>query len=227
MKKAVVVHSGGMDSSICLKLAIEEFQAQNVLSLSFRFGQRHSEELEAAKKICSAWGVSHKTLPLDFYPLITESALLNPSKKISQERGESANTLVVGRNGLFARIGAILCDYLGSDQLFMGVVGLEEENSGYRDCSREYMDLLENILRIDLDNPRFTIRTPLVHMTKMASLEIAHSLGILSFLLENTISCYEGLPQKGCMICPACHLRNRGIKQFQEKYPDIVLPYSF
>jgi len=224
-KKAVVVHSGGMDSSICLKLAIDEFNAENVLSLSFSFGQRHQIELEAAKTICLAWGVDHLEIPLSFYSAITESALLTKTESIKQDDGKSANTLVVGRNGLFARIGAILCDYLGADTLFLGVVGLEQENSGYRDCSREYMDLMEKILRMDLANDEFQIRTPLVHLTKIASLELACKLGVLPFLLENTITCYEGIPRLGCTKCPACKLRNRGLEQFKEYHPEVALPY--
>ena len=66
LKKAVVVHSGGMDSSLCLALAIEEFGRENVLSLSFRYGQRHSPELAQAERICQDWGVDHTELRLDY-----------------------------------------------------------------------------------------------------------------------------------------------------------------
>ena len=87
------------------------------------------------------------------------------------------------------------------------------------------MDLMEEIMRLDLDDPSFEIRTPLVHMNKKESLEFGHKLGVLAFLLEQTITCYEGIGEKGCQKCPACHLRNAGIEQFLEAHPDFCFSY--
>lgn len=213
-KKAIVIHSGGMDSSICLALACKEFSPEMVLSLSFSYDQRHKNELECAKKICTDWKVDHAEIPITALSALTDNALTNTSIPISHLENSPPNTLVVGRNGLMARLGAIHANHLGASVIFMGVMELEAANSGYRDCSRKYMNMMEEILRIDLDDTQFTIRTPLVSMTKKESLQVADELGVLDYLLENTISCYEGIAGQGCKKCPACILRNEGIAQF-------------
>lgn len=213
-KDAVVIHSGGMDSSICLALAIKEFGVQNVLSLSFNYHQRHSPELVQAEQICKDWGVDHTVINVDCLAAITENALTNNSIAINNET--VPNTLVVGRNGLMARLGAIHANHLGARCIYMGVLGLEGNHSGYRDCSREYMDLEQRVLRLDLDDPEFEIRTPLVFMTKKETLQVAEKLGVLDYLLEMTITCYEGIRGSGCTRCPACILRNEGIAQYYE-----------
>jgi 7-cyano-7-deazaguanine synthase len=215
-KKAIVIHSGGMDSSICLALAMEEFGKEQVLSLSFRYDQRHVAELRQAAKICRDWGVDHAVLSIDCLKEITTNALLDPEMAIEHPEEGPPNTLVVGRNGLMARLGAIHAEHLGAHCLYMGVIEVEEANSGYRDCSRRYMDLMQEILRIDLGDPAFEIRTPLVKMTKKETLAVADRLGVLAYLLKETISCYEGLPGEGCGKCPACKLRNEGVRQYRQ-----------
>lgn len=213
-KKAVVVHSGGMDSSLCLALAMREFGAHDVLSLTFSYGQRHAPEIVQAEQICRSWGVDHLLLNIDCLERITTSALIGRAIPIQHEQGKPPNTLVVGRNGLMARLAAIHLHDMGGHAIYMGVMGLDGANSGYRDCSRAYMDQMQEILRLDLDDAQFEIRTPLVAMTKKETMELADSLGILPFLLENTITCYEGLFHPGCCLCPACKLRNEGLAGF-------------
>lgn len=224
-KKTVVIHSGGMDSSLCLALACKEYGNSNVLSLSFSYSQRHSIELEKAAKICNDWNVDHIVLNIECLNQITENALTRSSLKIQHNQNTPPNTLVLGRNGLMARLGAIHAHSLGASSIYMGVIEVEAANSGYRDCSRKYMDLMEEILRIDLDNPNFRIVTPIMYMTKKETMELAFELGVLEYLLLETITCYEGISKMGCRICPACKLRNDGIAQFKESYPDVVLPY--
>ncbi len=213
-KKAIVVHSGGMDSSLCLALAIDAFGRDQVLSMSFSYQQRHSAELKAATKICKDWQVDHIEVPITFLNDLTSNALTQSDMKIEHTQGEAPNTLVVGRNGLMARLAAIRAYGLGANYIYMGVIGVDTANSGYRDCSREYMDLMQQILRIDLDNPKFEIRTPLMEMIKAETMALGDKLGILDYLIENTISCYEGLPKRGCEKCPACLLRNEGIDAY-------------
>ncbi len=213
-KKAIVIHSGGMDSSICLALAIKEFGRDEVLSLSFSYQQRHSNELIQAAHICQQWGVQQVIIQIDALNELTDNALMNKNVEIKHSADQAPNTLVMGRNGLMARLGAIHAHQLKANCIYMGVMGLEGANSGYRDCSRDYFNLKEQLLRIDLGNPNFEIRTPLVHMTKKETLDLAEKLGVLEFLLENTITCYEGLRHQGCRVCPACILRNHGIEEY-------------
>lgn len=225
-KKAVVIHSGGMDSSLCLTLAIKEFGNENVLSMSFNYGQRHSPELKQAAKICSDWNIDHVEIPIHCLQEITENALTNSSIPIEHPDNSPSNTLVTGRNGLMVRLGAIHAHHIGAKFIYMGVMEIEEANSGYRDCSRKYVDMMQEILRIDLDDPHFEIRTPLVQMLKKETMELGYRLGILEYLLKETISCYEGIPLQGCALCPACKLRNKGLLDFMHQHPDFSLPFA-
>lgn len=222
-KKAVVIHSGGMDSSICLAKAIQEFGAPHVLSLSFSYGQRHTPEIIQAGLICADWKVDHLIVNIDFLSKLTNNALLNHEMPILHLKGEAPNTLVLGRNGLMARLGAIYAYERGANILYMGVIEVEEANCGYRDCSRRYIDLMEQILKIDLDDPHFEIRTPVIKMTKKETMDLAHQLGVLPYLLKTTITCYEGIRGEGCKVCPACKLRNDGIASFKKLHPEIPL----
>ncbi|NGX58310.1 MAG: 7-cyano-7-deazaguanine synthase [Chlamydiae bacterium] len=226
-KQAIVVHSGGMDSSICLALAIKEFGPENILSVTFDYHQRHQPEILQAKKICHDWKMDHVILEIDCLKEITQDALLHHDIEITHQNGQPPNTLVIGRNGLMGRVAGIQAHSLGASCIYMGVIEVDSANSGYRDCSRDYMDRLEELLRIDFADPNFEIRTPLVHMTKRESLEYADSLGVLDYLLAETITCYNGKRYWGCRECPSCVLKNEGIREYAEAYPDYVLPVQY
>jgi 7-cyano-7-deazaguanine synthase len=225
-KSAVVVHSGGMDSSLCLAVAVKEFGPSNVLSLSFNYLQRHSVELKQAKKIADHFKVDHIVLDLPILEKITDNALTNHSLSIETLKNSPPNTMVVGRNGLMAEIAGIHAHGLNANCLYMGVMELEGANSGYRDCSREYMDTVQALLRMDLNQPKFEIKTPLIKMTKAETMELGYSLGVLEFLLEETLTCYEGVAKQGCMKCPACKLRHDGIRAFLLKRPEFNFSYK-
>lgn len=225
-KKTVVVHSGGMDSSLCLALAIKEFGAHQVLSLSFTYNQRHSVELKKAAEISRYFGVDHVEVDLSCLSQITDSALIGDDKKIEHKTGETPNTIVIGRNGLMARVAGIHAQSLGASCIYLGVMELEAANSGYRDCSRSYMDIIQSALRLDFADPFFEIRTPLVTMNKKQSMELGNELGVLEYLLESTITCYEGIEKEGCLQCPACKLRNAGLKIFSIEHPEVKYSYK-
>jgi 7-cyano-7-deazaguanine synthase len=225
-KEIVVIHSGGMDSSLCLFLACEEFGARATCSLSFDYGQRHHGELEHAAHIAHHFGVDHQVLDISsLKPCWEGSALVDRTLKIDHAPGTIPNTFVVGRNGIFVHLAATWAAQHGANILSLGVMERADANSGYPDTSRHYMDLMQSICRLDLGRPDFEVRTPLVQLDKLETLELAASKNILSWLLENTISCYEGIPLEGCRKCPACLLRNAGIAQFRRKYPHVPLPY--
>ena len=225
-KDTVVVHSGGMDSSLCLALAIKNHGAENVLSLSFSYGQRHTTELEYAKSICKKWKVDHRVINIDCLNKITDSALLDPKTKIEHVKDKAPNTLVVGRNGLMARVAGIHADNISANSIYMGVIEVEEANSGYRDCSRKYMDIIQAALRMDFNKPGFEIKTPLVFMDKKETMELGFELGVLDYLVENTLSCYEGVVKEGCGRCPACKLRNEGLREFSQEHPEFSFSYK-
>lgn len=225
-KKAVVVHSGGMDSSICLALAIQEHGRNNLLSLSFDYGQRQKLEIERAASICQDWQVQHKVVRFDCLKDLTKNALIDKDQDLDDFPDKVSGSCVVGRNGLFARLAAIQAQSIAAECLYMGVLELDCTNSGIADCSRKYIKLLEKIFRIDLLSPNFSIRTPLIHMTKKETMQIAYDLGILSYLLRQTITCYHGIPELGCKTCPACKLRNEGLKEFEESCPNFMPPFE-
>lgn len=224
-KKAIVVHSGGMDSSLCLAIAVKEHGAENILSLSFSYGQRHSQELQYSQIICNEWGVEHLVIDINCLEKVTSSELLTSSNDVHLEDGVPG-TLVVGRNGLMARVASIHAESIGADSIYMGVIEVEEANSGYRDCSRKYMDIIQAALRLDFANDKFSIKTPLVYMTKKETMNLGYELGVLEFLVENTLSCYNGVEKEGCLKCPACKLRNQGLREFAKENSAFEFSYK-
>lgn len=227
VKHAIVVLSGGMDSAICLALCIKNFGAKHTSAITFDYGQRHQSEKESAKIIAKYFGVDQITVELPFFSQLTTNALLDHDRSLNEFQEEFAlpNTLVIGRNGLFARVGAIYAHNVKASHLYLGVLGLEAANSGYLDCSRNYFDLMEQVLRIDLGTENFWIHTPLVDMTKKQTLELAYDLGSLKFILENSITCYDGIKDFGCGKCAACNLRNAGISEYLKSNPSFHFSY--
>ena len=88
------------------------------------------------------------------------------------------------------------------------------------------MDIIQAGLRMDFANPKFDIKTPIVFMSKKETMELGYQMGNLQYLLDNTITCYEGIPKAGCGKCPACMLRNQGIREFMQEHEDFVFSYK-
>jgi 7-cyano-7-deazaguanine synthase len=214
--EALVLHSGGMDSSICLLIAKQRFGSENVLSVGFRYGQRHASELEAAEEIANHFGIRRAVLDLPMVPGWEGSSLLSHSVAI-QMSDSLPNSFVPGRNGLFLMMAAPLARSLGAHHMYIGVMEQEGAFSGYPDCHRAYIDAVEGVVRLDLQDPMFSIQTPLVSCTKAQTLEIASSFGVLDYLLEHTVTCYNGLRGRGCGTCPACTLRQAGEEEYYQR----------
>jgi 7-cyano-7-deazaguanine synthase len=210
-----------MDSSLCLLLARNQFGSDRVVSIGFGYQQRHAAELMAAAEIAQHYGIRREVIQMPPVPGWEDSALVTHSMPIVS--GNTVpNSFVPGRNGLFLMMASIRARVLGAHALFIGVMEREGTNSGYPDCSRAYIDAVQTVIRYDLQDPHFSIQTPLVHMTKAQTMELADSLGELDFLLSHTITCYEGIPGRGCRSCPACRLRNEGIDEFFRTHPEKV-----
>lgn len=214
--KAIVLHSGGMDSSICLLVARERFGAEHVVSVGFNYTQRHAKEIEAARIIAEHYGVQRVEIDVPQLPGWEVSSLVNTSLSINHVQ-TVPNSFVPARNGLFLMMATPLAARLGVSDIYIGVMEREGAYSGYPDCTREYIDLVQAVMRKDASNPLLCVHTPLIHMTKKETLDLADSKGELSYLLTHTISCYEGLQGRGCEKCPACILRNAGIDEFFQK----------
>lgn len=226
MLSCVVLHSGGMDSSICLALAKKQYGAQRVVSLGFSYGQRHAVEMAAADTICQGWGITRTVLDASIVSQLTSNALVDPSLSIQIHEG-IPSTMVVGRNGLLCWLASLWAYKHGVFRISTGIIELEEANSGYRDCSRAYMDRVQELLRMDFACPSFEIQSPLVKMNKLQTLELAHELGVLDELLCKTVTCYEGIKYWGCTHCPACSLRNQALRQYCAKNENYTLPSPY
>ena len=212
--KAVVVLSGGQDSATCLALATKKYGAEHVAAITFKYGQRHSIETKYAKRLAtSAFGVAKWIcVPLDFYSGITSNALLDNSTRIARRRGSKCpNTVVEGRNAIFLQIACVWAKSLGALEVYTGVS--EADYSGYPDCREGFIRAQQRSIRLALDYP-IKIVTPFMHMSKAEEWALADKLGIFDMVMNSTVTCYNGIPGKGCGKCPACKLRNQGLKKF-------------
>lgn len=228
--RALVIHSGGMDSSICLKQAItQDFHPEEVLAVSFFYHQKHQRELVQAKKIAQDWSVDHREFHIDLPQFVSRSSLINNSSGSSEtsthQPAQVPSSFVPGRNGLLLRLASMIAWEVSADTLYLGVLGLESERSGYPDCTREYIDLQEKSFQLDYFNPQFKVITPLIHLTKQQSYALAQGWGCLEYLLEETITCYEGIAKIGCGQCPACQLRNQSLREYLKNKLEVQFSY--
>lgn len=213
---AVVVLSGGQDSALCLALAVRKHGSENVAAITFRYGQRHAIETRFARKIARRFGVAnHKVVALDFYGRLTTNALLDPSLKIERRRGSACPTTVVeGRNAFFLLAAGVWAKSLGAKEIYTGVS--QADYSGYPDCRRAFILAQQRAMRLAMEWP-FKIVTPFMHKTKADEWALAAKLGLLDFIKNETVTCYNGIPGSGCGKCPACKLRNAGLAEYESR----------
>lgn len=213
--KAVVVLSGGQDSATCLALAVRKHGAADVAAITFGYGQRHSLEVRYAKRLAKRFRIAaHKVVSLDFYRHITTNALMSNDVPIERKKGAKCPTTVVeGRNAFFLLAAAVWAKGLGATELYTGVS--EADYSGYPDCREAFIKAQQRTLRLALEWP-IRIVTPFMHMSKAQEWALADELGILDVIENGTVTCYNGIPGKGCGKCPSCLLRNRGYAEFKK-----------
>lgn len=208
-EKAVVVFSGGQDSTTCLFWALKNFR--EVATVTFDYGQRHSNEIEHARKIAEELGVSFKVLDMKLINQLSANALTRDDIEVTETDGELPSTFVPGRNHLFLSFAAVYADAIGARHLITGVS--ETDFSGYPDCRDNFIKSLNVTLNLAMDG-RFVIHTPLMWLDKSEVWEQADELGALDFVQEKTLTCYNGVPSTGCGECPACVLRNEGLEAY-------------
>lgn len=213
--KAVVVLSGGQDSAICLALAIKKFGANAVAAITFEYSQRHAIETKYASNLAKRFNIAeHKIIALDFYKELTTNALMTPGEKITRKKNSKCpSTVVEGRNAFFLLAAAVWAKHLGAKVIYTGVS--EADFSGYPDCRNDFIKAQQKSMRLALDWP-IKIETPFMHKTKAEEWALADKLGILDLVKNETVTCYNGIPGEGCKKCPACKLRNRGLKEFEK-----------
>ncbi len=212
---AVILLSGGLDSTTLLAVARREGYAAH--ALTFRYGQRHAHEIEAARRVAARWSVvRHEVVDIDL-ALFGGSALTVPGVEIPKDRpaDEMATgvpiTYVPARNTIFLSFALAWAEVLGAGDIFIGVNALDY--SGYPDCRPEYVAAYERMANlatataVDGRVP-IRIRAPLLHLTKREIIALGTSLGVDYAM---TTSCYDPTPSgEACGHCDACQLRLKG-----------------
>ena len=216
MRKALVVLSGGQDSTTCLYWAYEKFGKENVSAVGFDYGQRHKKELECAAEICRAEGTDYEVIPTPIINQLSANALTRDDIEVDEKKPEGTppNTFVEGRNLLFLSYAAIYAKTHGITDIVTGVC--ETDFSGYPDCRDIFVKSLNVTVNLAMDYD-FVIHTPLMWLDKAQTWELADKLGVMDIVYNKTLTCYNGITGEGCGHCPACSLRKRGYDNYMEK----------
>ena len=211
MSKAVILLSGGLDSTTTL--AIAKSEGYECYALSVNYHQRHIAELEAAKKIAAHFNVKdHKTVELDLSWMLT-SALTNPDLKVPTELSAHIPvTYVPARNTLMLTLALGWAEVIGAHDIFIGVNAVDY--SGYPDCRPEYIAQFQNMANLAtksaVEGKTIKLHTPLIDLSKEAIIAKGLHLGVDYSV---TVSCYQadkdGL---ACGVCDSCRLRQNGFK---------------
>jgi len=216
-KKAIVLSSGGIDSTTVM--AIAQSEGYEIYSLSFKYGQRHVVELEAAKKV-AAYFNARKHLVLDIDLRIIGGSALTDEIAVPKSRGERdmnvgiPSTYVPARNTIFLSYALAWAEVLGISDIFIGVNAVDY--SGYPDCRPEYIAAFESMANLATrtgieGTTRIRIITPLIHMSKAEIIQRGIELGVDYSI---THSCYDPLPDgKACGQCDSCFLRRKGFRE--------------
>ena len=206
-EKAIIVFSGGQDSTTCLFWAKERFK--EIEAVTFDYGQRHRLEIECAKEIAKELGIKHHILDMSLLNQLAPNALTRDDIEVEEgEEGELPSTFVPGRNLLFLSFAGVLASQIGAKHIVTGVC--ETDFSGYPDCRDIFIKSLNVTLNLSMD-ASFVIDTPLMWMNKAETWELADQLGVFEFVRERTLTCYNGVIADGCGECPACKLRKKGL----------------
>ena len=220
--KALVVLSGGQDSTTCLYWAIDRFGRANVDTVTFDYGQRHRIELECAARVAEFAGVPNRTLPIDTFKALGGDALTDDAIEVAQEIDAVSglpNTFVPGRNLVFLTFAAAYAWRKAIANLVTGVA--QTDYSGYPDCRENTIAALQDALRLGMEFD-VTIHTPLMHLSKKATVELARDLGGLP-AMALTHTCYKG-ERPPCGECPACVLRAKGFDEAGVEDPLLTAP---
>jgi len=232
---AVVLHSGGQDSTTCLAWAIDLWGKDNVYPVAFNYSQRHEIELEKAEEICEMLGVAPlRILAVPALHALGAAALTNKDISVNvnpegtgnkyAEEHNLPSTFVPGRNLLFFTLAAAYGATLGHYNLVTGVC--QTDDAGYPDCREVFVKSAARTLRLALDEDFVDVHAPLLHKSKAETFALAASLGVLGIVVEHTHTCYHGDRSArfpwgyGCGKCGACQERARGWFAFAEMDPD-------
>lgn len=219
--KAVVLFSGGQDSTTVLALAVSRHGAENVYPISVYYGQRHSVEMECARNISLALGTNPiRSFEAGFLEELGSSALTSGRKDVDapHEYDDALPaSFVPNRNASFLVIGHAYAQKIGAKFLYGGMC--ETDFSGYPDCRDDFIKSINAALNIGAARS-VVIETPLMFIDKAATFALADKLGALDLVIDESHTCYEGDHDTvnewgyGCGKCPACKIRAEGYRKF-------------
>ena len=212
MKKAVILFSGGLDSTTCL--AIAKSEGYTCHTLSFDYGQRHAIELKTAQALSASFSVPHHILPLPLEKL-GGSALTNHALDVPDytESTDIPITYVPARNTIFLSFALALAETLDAEAIFTGVSAIDY--SHYPDCRPEYIEAFQAMADLatkqSVKHQPIIIKTPLIHLSKAETIQRGHALGVD---YKQTVSCYQANNQgEACGRCDSCMLRKKGFQE--------------
>lgn len=217
--KALIILSGGQDSTTCLFWALDKFDS--IEAISFDYGQRHHIELKMAEDLCKRKNIPWKLVDLNFLSQLSDNALTNKDRSVQGNEGMNnlPSTFVPGRNALFFTVAV---SYGVPKGIFNFVTGVcQTDYSGYPDCREIFVQAMEKSLGLAVDS-KIQIHTPLMHLTKAETFQMADQLKALEDVIEFSHTCYLGERGHkhqwgyGCGECPACLLRKKGFEEFKK-----------
>ena len=213
-KKAIILLSGGLDSTTCL--AIAHSQGFDCYALSFSYGQKHSSELQAAREIAESAKIKlHKVIDLDLGSFggsaLTDDAIDVPTVNVNEQQDSSdiPVTYVPARNTVFLSVALAWAEVLQADAIFAGVNAVDY--SGYPDCRPEYIKAFQAMADLatkeGIEGRGVKIKTPLIELTKVAIIQLGESLGVD---YSQTVSCYQAdQAGRACGECDSCQIRKK------------------
>ncbi|SQI41771.1 7-cyano-7-deazaguanine synthase [Leminorella richardii] len=219
MKRAVVVFSGGQDSTTCLIQALANYD--EVHCVTFDYGQRHRAEIDCAKALAlSLKAAAHKVMDVSLLNELAVSSLTRDNIPVpAQVEDGVPNTFVPGRNILFLTLAGIYAYQIKAEAVITGVC--ETDFSGYPDCRDEFVKALNVALRLGMDYD-LKLVTPLMWLNKAETWALADYYDSLDLIRHQTLSCYNGIQGDGCGECAACRLRANGLNRYLENRPVIL-----
>ena len=225
--KAIVLSSGGVDSTTCLAVAVDKHGADNVISLSVYYGQKHNKELEAARAVADYYKVRH--IELDLKPIFEDSncSLLmqndteipkeSYAEQLNKSGGEPVSTYVPFRNGLFLSVAASVAISNGCKEIYYGAHADDSAGNAYPDCSDEFTNAMRKAINLG-SGCGLTIKAPFVNHNKAEVVKRGLELNVP---YELTWSCYEG-GDKPCGRCGTCIDRQKAFEANGVKDPAIL-----
>ncbi|BES83938.1 7-cyano-7-deazaguanine synthase [Pectobacterium araliae] len=221
MKRAVVVFSGGQDSTTCLIQALQHYD--DVHCITFDYGQRHRAEIDVARELSQKLGATaHKVLDVGLLNELATSSLTRDSIPVPEYDANAQgipNTFVPGRNILFLTLASIYAYQVGAEAVITGVC--ETDFSGYPDCRDEFVKSLNQAIVLGIARD-IRFETPLMWLNKAETWALAEYYQQLDTVRYHTLTCYNGIKGDGCGQCAACHLRANGLAQYQNNSATIM-----